>query len=280
MQEANTHRSLEKALEILLSFMPHNQEMSTLELSGRLGFHPSTVNRLLHVLAKYGFVQQNRDTKKFILGHSIVDLGSAVHQSLNGSLTRIAISFIDELRNRLGETIVLEVATPDCTMIAHIAEGPGPIRIKETVGARHGYNAAAGAKAILAHSQPEFQERFLAQDLPRYTPRTITDPEKLRKQLKEIRRRGFAFDDEERNTEIRAFGSPIFNHEKKPVAAVVVAGPAHRIIWERRDEIVPALIETGAGISRQLYYKEDANTSSRNVPASQNPEAAGSQPKV
>ena len=263
MQITNTHRSLEKALEILLFFMPYNQEMSTLELSGRLGFHPSTVNRLLHVLAKYGFVQQNPDTKKFILGHSIVDLGSAVHQSLNGSLTRIAVSFIDDLRNRLGETVVLEVATPGCTMIAHIAEGPGPVRIKETVGARHGYNAAAGAKAILAYSQPEFQERLLAQDLPRYTPKTITHPEKLRKQLKEIRRRGFAFDDEERNTEIRAFGCPVFSHEGKPVAAVVVAGPAHRITWERREEIIPALVETGARISRQLYYKEGVKTSSK-----------------
>ena len=63
-QKVLTHRSLEKALEILLAFLPHNAEMGTVELSEIVGFHRSTVNRLLHVLEKYGFVQQNPDTKK------------------------------------------------------------------------------------------------------------------------------------------------------------------------------------------------------------------------
>jgi len=62
-QENSTHRSLEKALEILLSFAPHNPEMSTQELSDKLGFHRSTVNRVLHVLEKYGFMQQNPETR-------------------------------------------------------------------------------------------------------------------------------------------------------------------------------------------------------------------------
>ena len=256
-KQTSTHRSLEKAMEILLAFMPHNTELGTLELGQRLGFHPSTANRLLHVLANYGFVEQNPETRKFILGHSIVDLGMAVHQSLSGRLTRIAVPHIEKLRNKLGETVVLEVAGSLHTTIAHIAEAPGPIRLKETVGASHGYNAAAGAKSILAFSSDGFRERILRQGLPRFTSRTITDPESLQKHLKEIRRRGFSFDDEERNTEIRAFGCPIFNHEKVPVAAVAVAGPVHRITWERRDEIVPALKKTAADISAQLYYKEE-----------------------
>jgi IclR family KDG regulon transcriptional repressor len=251
-----THRSLEKALEILLAFLPHNAEMGTVELSEIVGFHRSTVNRLLHVLARYGFVEQNPDTRKFILGHSIVDLGSAVHQSLSGRLTRIAIPHIEKLRNKLGETVVLEVAGPTHTNIAHIAEGPGPIRLKETVGARHGYNAAAGAKSILAYSPAEFQKRILGQELTRFTSKTITHPKLLLRHLKEIKRRGFSFDDEERNSEIRAFGCPVFNHEGLPVASVVVAGPAHRITWERQFEILPPLKETAARVSEELYYKD------------------------
>ena len=254
--ELLTHRSLEKALEILLAFLPHNAEMGTVELSDKVGFHRSTVNRVLHVLEKYGFVQQNPETKKFILGHSIVDLGSAVRQSLNGNLTRIARPFIDALRTQLGETVVLEVATPACTIMAYIAEGPGPIRLKESVGARHGYNAAAGGKSILAHSPEEFQNRVLGQKLIRFTSKTITKPRLLLRHLKEIKRRGFSFDDEERNSEIRAFGCPVFDHEGFPVASVVVAGPIHRITWEKHCEIVPPLKETAARISEKLYYKD------------------------
>ncbi len=256
-QSGATHRSLEKALETLLSFVPHNPEMSTQELSEKLVFHRSTVNRLLHVLAGYGFLEQNPDTRKFVLGPAVLDLGSAMLQSLSGRLTQVAIPLIEDLRNRLGETVVLEVAGPAHTNIAHIAEGPGPIRLKENVGALHGYNAAAGAKSILAYSTDEFQDRILGQKLTRFTPKSITDPKSLRAHLKEIRRRGFSFDDEERNTDIRAFGCPIFNHEKRPVASVAVAGPAHRITWERRSEIVPALRLTAAGISARLYYRKE-----------------------
>lgn len=256
-QKVSTHRSLEKALEILLAFLPHNPEMGTLELGERLGFHPSTANRLLHVMASYGFVEQNPDTRKFTLGRSIVDLGGAVRRSLTGRFTRIAVPHVEKLRNELGETVVLELAGPTHTNIAYIAEGPGPIRLKENVGALHGYNAAAGAKSILAFAPEEFRARILEQEQTRYTSKTLTDPEVLKRHLKEIRRRGFSFDDEERNTEIRAFGCPVFNHEKRPVGSVAVAGPAHRITWERRSEIVPALKQTAADISAQLYYTEE-----------------------
>ena len=92
MQHANgTHRSVEKALEILLSFIPNNTGIGTFELSKTLGFHRSTVNRLLHVMEKSGFVEQNPDTKKFVLGHSILELAAALHQSLCGNLTQIAV---------------------------------------------------------------------------------------------------------------------------------------------------------------------------------------------
>jgi len=254
-QNAHTHRSLEKALEILLTFVPHNKEMATVDLSDKVGFQRSTVNRILHVLERYGFVKQNPKSKKFVLGQSIIDLATAVQQSLNGSFTRIAIPTINSLRNQLKETVVLEVAAPTCTIIAYIADGPGPIRLKEAVGARHGYNAAAGAKSILAYSSEEFQSQIIKEKLTRFTPNTITDSKLLLRHLKVIRRRGFAFDDEERNLEIRAFGCPVFNHEGLPIGAVVVAGPIHRIAWKRRTEIVPPLKEAAARISEQLYFR-------------------------
>jgi DNA-binding IclR family transcriptional regulator len=259
MQLANaTHRSLEKALEILLSFIPHNTEIGTLELSEALGFHRSTVSRLLHVLEKSGFVDQNPDTKKFVLGHSILELAAALQQSLSGNMTRIAIPLMDELRNRVDETVIFEIAGSTHTNIAYIVEGPGPIGIKGSVGDTHGYNAAAGAKAILAFSPLKFQERVLARELPRFTPKTITDREILREQLRKIAVQGFAFDDEERNAGIRAFGCPVLNYEKRPVGAVVVAGTAKQVTWKSRSEIVPALKETAARISEQLHYKSTA----------------------
>jgi DNA-binding IclR family transcriptional regulator len=214
------------------------------------------VSRLLCVLESYGFLQQNPQTRKFTLGSSITELGWAVNQSLDSNLIRVAIPYIDKLRATLEETVVLEVASARSSIICYMAEGPGPIRIKGTIGDRHWYHAAAGAKAILAFSSPEFRDEILGEKLIPSTPNTITDRSALEEQLKQIRRQGFSFDNEERNISIRAFGCPVFDHEGKAVAGIAVAGPIQRITWDKRSTIVPLMKETAAKISAQLGYKE------------------------
>ena len=67
-----THRAVEKCLDILMSFAPHNQEMGTIEMSVKMDINKSTASRLLHVLARKGFLQQNLKTKKFQLGPSAI----------------------------------------------------------------------------------------------------------------------------------------------------------------------------------------------------------------
>jgi len=248
--------SIEKALEILLAFTPYNQEMGTVEISRKLGFHKATVSRDVSILNEYGFLKRDPQTKLFKLGQSAIKLGLAVNQSISNNLISIAKPFIDDLRTRLGETIVLEVLSGDRTIMGYIAEGPGPIRIKGNVGDHRPVHAAAGAKAILAFAPPEVQDKLLVDNLERYTPNTVTDKKVYKKQLIEIKKCGFAFDNNEVNIGINAVGVPVFNYEKTPVAAVVVAGLAHGITWEESSPIVSSLKDTAAKISARLYYEE------------------------
>ncbi len=247
--------STEKALEILLSFTPYNQEMGTVEISRKLGFHKATVSRILHTLTNYGFLQQDAKTRKFRLGQSAINLGLAVNRSIDSEMVLLGKPYIDALRDALKETVVLEVVLGRSAVIAYIAEGPGPIRIKGTVGDRRPVHAAAGAKAILAFSPPEVKEQLLKEGMKQLTPNTITNVKVLVDQLQEIQRQGFAFDNEEVNIGINAVGAPIFNHEGKPVAAVVVAGLSQGITWEATSPIVSQLKHTAAKISSELYYK-------------------------
>ncbi len=256
--QQKTHSSLEKALKLLQSFIPYNQEKGINELSQQLGLHKSTTSRIVHILEEYGFLQQNFHTRKFNLGPSISELGWAINQSLNSNLMRTAIPYIDRLRDLIEETVVLEIASYHSTIIGYMAEGPGPVRIKGTIGERHWYHAAAGAKAILAFSSKEFFEEIMRKGLIKCTPNTITERKKLEREIQKIRREGFSFDNEERNIGIRAFGCPIFGPDGKPVAAIAVAGPISRITWDRHSEIVPLLKETAFKISKHLGYSKQS----------------------
>ncbi|MGW8321446.1 MAG: helix-turn-helix domain-containing protein, partial [Thermodesulfobacteriota bacterium] len=117
--DRSTHAAVEKALRILMSFAPRNERMGSLALSKKLGLHPSTGTRLLKVLKKHGFVEQDPETKKYFLGRSNLFLAQAVIESLNTDLVSIARPFIDNLRDKISESVGLEVWVGDATILAY-----------------------------------------------------------------------------------------------------------------------------------------------------------------
>jgi len=257
-QKQKTHRSLERALEIMLYFHQSNAEASIFELSQKYGLHKSTASRILTVLKNYGFLQQNPRNRKYSLGPTIARLGASLTGSFDSNLIQIARPHMEELRNAAGETTVLELPTPDHTVLAIVCEGIGPVRIKGVIGDHHPYHTSAGAKSILAFTNREHREAVLSLGLTAFTPHSKTDRGDLEKELEDIRRQGFAFDREENNLGIQAFGTPVFNHADEPVAAVVIAGAAQNVTWEQKDLFVPLIREVASRISAQLYFSDSA----------------------
>ena len=70
--------------------------------------------------------------------------------------------------------------------------GPHLVRDTNWVGRRTPLNCVANGKALLAFRPAADIERVLAAPLPRFTDRTITDADRLRDELRELRERGFA----------------------------------------------------------------------------------------
>ena len=250
------NNAIEKALKILSTFIPYNQECGTTEISRKLGFHKATVSRILLTLTEHRFLEQNYQTKKFRLGPVAMNLGIAVRRSLKSDLVHIAKPFIDELRDQLKESVLMEILSKDHTIIAYIAEGPRRVRLAGTIGDYLPIHVAAGAKAILAFSPPQVKSSFLNKKMPRLTPHTITDPQTLDRQFREIKKCGVSFDEEEHDLDINAIGAPVFNGEKFPVAAVVVAGPKTRVSCHSDTPIAIQLKKTAARISERLFYEK------------------------
>ena len=251
-QKAN---AIEKALEILLSFTPHNQELGTSEISQKLGYHKATTSRILLTLTERGFLRQNPLTKKFTLGHAIHELGLALTDSLSNNFVQIAKPYIDALRDKVDETITLELWSGDQTVMTYIAENGRPVRVAGRVGDRLPFYAAAGSKAILSFVAPHRLDALLQQELNRMTPTTVTDPEHFKEQLLKFRQQGFAVDYEEIDVGICAIGVPIFNHENRSFAAVVVVTPTQRLDDSPNSPTVMALKQTAKAISTNFFHK-------------------------
>lgn len=251
-QPQKTHGSLEKGLGLLSAFVPENKERGTVELSKLFSMNRSTVSRMLTVLKRSGFVIQNPENKKYSLGPFVASLSAAYQSSFESTITQFAKPYLDQLRRELNQTVVLEIPSGDHTVVTYVTEGLGPVKIRATVGDWHSYHTSAGGKCILAFAAENVVDRVLQSELPRLTPQTIVEPEKLAKELGKIRKTGFAFDGEGSNTGICAFGLPVFIEKNHVAAAIVAAGPTNLVSWEEREFFVEKMQTTADKISRVL----------------------------
>lgn len=248
------HNAIEKALVILGQFAMNNQEMSTMEISQSLGYHKATASRTLLLLTKYGFLEQNEKTKRFKLGSTIMNLGLSVTGSLKNDLVQIAKPYLDKLRDTLQATIALEVLSGRHTVMAYVAEGPRRVRLGADVGMQLPSIATAGAKAILAFISSDEWDGFVDTDLPRFSPKSITDRKQFYEQLEQIKKTRIAFDIGEHDPDLNAIGSPVFNIEGIPIAGAVVVDLSSRISSDIDSKSANEVRRTAENISKRLYY--------------------------
>ncbi|MBW1799301.1 MAG: IclR family transcriptional regulator [Deltaproteobacteria bacterium] len=253
--QAGSHKSVEKALIILSAFKSRNQELGIFELSRMLSLHRSTVSRLIKVLVAHDFLQQNTQTKKFSLGASIMELANSLKKSLKTDLVQIAKPYLDDLRDRLEETVILETLSGKNWIEIHVVEGPGRIRLVAEIGERMPIHITAGGKAFLAFSEPDIRAYLLEGKLIRITKNSITDKRKLECHFDEIRKQGFAFDRAEYDDGIHAVSVPVFNSEDAPLACVTVAGTPQKITGREDSIVVLELKKTAKEISGRFGYK-------------------------
>ncbi len=245
--------SAEKALSILLAFTPDNKEMGTTELSLKLGLHKSTTSRLIKLLVGTNFLQQNPLTKKYLLGSSALRIGHATTRSLDSKLLAVAHPCLAELSQLLGESVAMEMLSGTNIVLALHVEGPSHIRFNFQQGEQVPINVAAGAKVILSQSDPTLVGICLEQNFQKYNENTIVSKGQYRKLLKEIKKSGIAYDKGERYLNTHAMATPIYNLDGNTKAAVVIAGPAHRLTDSFLESALTPMRETADRISQLLF---------------------------
>jgi DNA-binding IclR family transcriptional regulator len=105
---------------------------------------------------------------------------------------------------------------------------------------------------FLAFLPSEVVEPFLNAPLAACTEKTITTPDRLRKELETTRQRGYSFDDGEFEDGVRAISAPIRDIGGNVIAAMSIPGPANRLTPERIPELAEALVETANAVSAHI----------------------------
>jgi DNA-binding IclR family transcriptional regulator len=124
-----------------------------------------------------------------------------------------------------------------------------------TIGTRSHLHSTAMGKAILAFL-PDEERSMLVERLvlTSCTEATITEQALLVKELANVRKQGFAIDNEENEAGVRCVGAPIFDHTGYVFAAISISGPAYRLSLARLKALSRPLIEATDAISARVGH--------------------------
>lgn len=251
-----TIQSVERAIKILELFRDDKLELSVKEISDGLSVSKATAHGLIKTLEKNGFLEQNEETKKYKLGLKLFELGNLVARNMD--LKQISKDHLLTLSKEVGETIHLCIFDGNEVVYIEKVESPNALRMNSQVGKRAPMYCTGVGKVILAYLDEEKVKEIVdATTFEPFTPHTITNPEDLYHELEEIRKQGYAVDDEEIELGLRCFAAPIFNHQGEVIASISCAGPKYKTTEKELDEKINKVKETALKISKRLGYKEN-----------------------
>jgi DNA-binding IclR family transcriptional regulator len=254
---AGEHRyvvsAVAKALQLLNGFSVREQHLSLAELASRTRIPRATAFRLLATLESEGFLV--KEDGEYRLGFKCFVLGNVAAAGLD--LRKEARPHLLALRDATGETT--QVAILDSWQVVYIER----VLSRQAVGymtSRAGailpaYCTGLG-KALLAY-RPEADVTAWAatQTFKAHTLTTLTTVEKLLEELRAIRQRGYAIDDQERELGVRCIAAPVRDHEGEVVAAISVAGPSDRMPRQLvGSEMAGKVVAAAQSISLRLGY--------------------------
>ena len=245
--------SVANAIRLIKAFSDEEYEIGISNLAKRLGLAKSTVHRLATTLIEAGMLGQNVETGKYRLGLVVFELGSLVRRKMD--VTADAKPFLKTLAETTGETLHLAVVDRQAVLYINIIESQRAIRMGYKIGTRAPLHCTAVGKALTAFQPQEVIEAVIARGLPACTAGTITDPEAFRRELAAVRARGYALEDEEIETGLRGIAAAVRNYSGQVIAAIGIAGPAHRMTKKVLLSYANGLVAATDAISQRLGYQ-------------------------
>ena len=213
--------AVHKAFELLRAIAESDSKLGLTDLALQLGYSKSTTHGLVHALIRERALVQDPDGRKLFIGPAIANLAFSSWNYLK--IAELAQPIINHLRDQIKETVFLGAQFNSRVLVMATAESDLPLKISATPGTRLALIAGAVGKVLLARETPERAKSLIRQKgLPRHTPNSIVDEKAYLDELERVRINGYAVDDEEYLTGVRAVAVALGNLKGPPMAAWVV----------------------------------------------------------
>ena len=198
---------IDRALGVLELISSENRSLTLGEFSNGLKLPKSTVLRLLAVLERHGFVAKDTRVGSYGLGLKLYELGNKAVAQVD--LKKKAHPHLERLVTSLEETANLSVLQGASAVVLDRLEPARALRVPVIVGERlsHSLHASAIGKILLASlSDKEVKDLVSSSRMRAFTTNTITTYPRLLEELRRVREKGYALDNEEAEAVMKMAG--------------------------------------------------------------------------
>ncbi len=221
-------QSIGRAFAILEEIARSRDGIGLAELSKRVGLHNSTTFHLVKTMVSLGYVRQLKDSKRYRVGRPLFALAASSLDDVE--MVSLATPVLEDLSRETGESGHFAVRMGDSVVVIARTSGAGAFQLTDRVGVVRPAHCTALGKIILAALRPDQLDRFLERaELKPHTPKSITDVDKLRQEIAEVRKSEIAFDDGEFDPEVRCVGVPVRDFTGQVIGAIGISGPVWRL---------------------------------------------------
>lgn len=249
----NGYTSVRRALTLLSRFERHHEMLSVAELARGTGLDKSVVTRLMATMAEEGFVIQDPESRRYMVGPMLFSVGAMYRPSV--VFRHVALVPLRDLAASCGHTCTLgiPIGREALTVISIEAPPANVLRVPMVVGGRRPlYIGALGKVLLAAKTDTEVRDMFGDGALEQWTPYTPATVERLLAELAEIRRRGYATNWQESLLGSGGVAAPVVDAMGDTVAGVVISFPIQLVSDEEIEGLAQLAIEAANRIARDL----------------------------
>lgn len=249
MAEA-ANRTLQRGLSMLELLSEHPDGLELHEIAAALSLPKSSAHNLVQTLLTTRYVRLS-PTGRYQLTLKTFEVGAAVVQGTD--INQVVRQYMLKAFHECNETMHCGVLSGRKVLYIDKIESTRSIRMASHVGIRMPLHATAMGKAFLAVMGEKDARKLLdAEPLEKLTPNTITDVDALIRQLEEIRRRGWALEDEENTENVCCVGVAVLDRDAAPAYALSISVPSFRMSGDVQERYGELLLTAKRRIERVL----------------------------
>jgi DNA-binding IclR family transcriptional regulator len=258
VKDNNLNKSLLRAISVIKSFTPDEQELGTADIARKVRIPLTTAHRTLATLTKGGLLEQNASTGKYRIGPLFYMQGSLYLRTTD--IFKAAEPVTKALNDLTGEAIPIAILNRGNVVLIMKEESKYDFRVATHVGSILVAHASAMGKALLSElTETELDSIIPEEGLRQMTRNTIATKTELKRELEQIRKTGISFDLEGNYDGVVGIASVIRDASGRAVAAISIPVPVFRFN-EAIREFTASLVRMGSSlISYRLGYRDTDN---------------------